>query len=445
MNALQSNRLINTLFQSQALRQSVTVSFGNVITAVFMALAMIIAARSLGPHQFGLFSVATAVMLIFSKVTDLGTHQLVPRLYHRWANQPELRQHFMAWMVSFKTVTSLGFAVVAFFLVPAVQKLLAVSDGWLIVWAFFGAIVLGWYELVHLALSAGHRFSAVSLMTVAQALVKLLGFALLGFLELQFMQIAGLRDSLLRLFVVLYALAPLVSIGWLREISQWWRSEKISSRMKSTFRSTLKRFWGHALIGTVTMILIQNIDILLINQHLSSYETGIYAGALRISTLISLFTYSISSVLNNRITRYNTPDLIKSYLQKSLWLAVAAALGFFAFVPFAQPLLVVTIGPEYLSGLLPFIILVANACLGLSLVPFSSFFFRLDVPCANSLGGVIQLITMVAILSLSIDQLGILGAALARVGATAVFAVLVLMLVSRSWSRNFADASEKIE
>lgn len=444
------------LLRSEAVRQSFVMSIGNVVTAGLMAVAMILAARALGPEDFGIFSIVVSVMFIFSIVTDFGLHQLIPRLFHRWEEKKQLQNLFMQWMYKWKIRLSLLLLIVSGVTVPVLQSVLGINDPVLLWFALLGAILLGWYEFVHLALSSLHKFTAVSLLTVLQALVKCIGFIFIVLVLMDSVEVFGFLEpfrlgtfsidavNLLRIFVGIYCVAPITSLVWSSVFNTWQANQNSeANNLKAQFQTISKAVWRflpHAAVGTVTMILIQNVDILLVNNQLNTFETGIYAGALRVTMVISLFTFAISSVLNNRITRYNTIERISSYLIKSLALTLVSLIGFIVFIPFAQPILTLTIGPEYLSGLIPFIILIGNAFLGLALVPYTSFFFRLDVPWANSVGGLLQLVPLLGLNILFLQRYGLVVASLARVGGTLLFACLVIYLVWRSWKKAFSDA-----
>lgn len=445
--------LTSLVSKSQAIQQSVVMAVGNGIMSALMAVATIIAARILGPEQFGVFSVLIAVMFLAAKATDGGIHQLIPRLFNKWNDNSNLQAAFMHWFFTWKVRLSILFLVISGLLVPLIQVAIGISDPMLVWFALIGALLLGWYEFIHLALAAKHKFFEVSILSIVQALVKFVGFGAITMYVIW----AGIRhdlpDYILHIFVLIYCIAPVVAFGWAKILQAWKNPSYLANQaikdtknteqvqnIQKTLSTAVRRFLPHAFIGTTSMVLIQNIDILLVNNQLNAFETGIYSGALRVALAISLFTFAISSVLNNRITRYNTAADIRAYLQKAFFVVFAAMLGFILFIPFARLTLVLTIGPEYVAGLIPFIILIGNAFLGLALVPFTSFFFRLDVPWANSVGGLLQIVPLIAINMLFLSDHGLEVAAVSRVISTTLFALLVAWLVWRSWKKEFSDA-----
>jgi len=264
-------------------------------------------------------------------------------------------------------------------------------------------------------------------------------------------------SSILRAFVSIYSFASLSALFWQNSIIEWagqkskktfWGATKTVAYCLSTSTihhqklifDQIKRFLPHACIGTIAMVVLENIDILLISAKLDAFEVGIYSGASKVAMVLFVVMHALSPVLNNRITRYNSSANIQEYLKKSLVFSAATAVLFICFLPFSKLILITTIGPAYISGLFVFILLVANAFLSLALVPYTSFFFKLDVPWANSIGGVLQLGILLVINMLWLEQLGIIIAASARLVATLSFLFLTLILIFNSWKNEFANA-----
>lgn len=414
-----------------------------------MAVALILAARIMGPEMFGRFSLMSSLLIILTKGADLGLHQLIPRLYNRYHDQENLRAGLAAWLVRLKLLLTGAMILISLALTPWWQVWFGLEDALLVYLAIFGAAAMSWYELVYLALSADHQFSRVAVLTVAQALFKAVGFGLISLLVLWWWgRASGGSQEVLTLFSLVYAASALVVIFWFEPVKKWWqlgRARRARERLKSLWPSdprvalAAKTYWPHAAVGTLSLVLIQNLDLVLVLSKLSGFETGIYAGAVRVSLFISVLTYGIGSVLNNRITRYREPAQVVAYLKKSLLFSLLALAGFLLFLPLATPIITYTIGPAYLSGLTPFMVLVGSAFLGLALAPYASFFFHLRSPWPNSLGGIGQLVILIGVNLTFLEQYGLMAAALARLLATGFFGLLVVFLVWKSSKRQFGD------
>lgn len=418
------SRLWRVTRSSEAVRQSAVTFLGTGITGAIMAVAMILASRVLGPERFGVFSVAIALMMIFTKGTDLGLNQLFPRLLNMWQSHPAEQDNFLAQMVRWRSILSVatfGFGLLS---IPWLVDVLQFPYVELLVLAIAGAVLEGWYEHVYLLLSAAHRFTSLAAMSVLQAVLKFFGFLF------AFIVASGSVFFLAFIYFVMPAVSMVVITHWIN--FSWWRS---SAPALPAVQRAIRRFWPHAAVGSLAITLINNIDVLFVQSSLSSFETGIYAGATRLASFILLFTYAVSSVLNNRVSRYTEPKQLQSYLLKSLSIVALAIVGFVVFLPLARWIIYFTIGAEYLSGLLPFIVLVANALLGLALVPYTSYFFAVDAPSYHSVGGILQVAIILLGNWLFLNDYGLMAAASIRLVATLVFALYTLGMMWWSWGK----------
>lgn len=365
--------------------------------------------------------------MILVKGMDLGLNQLFPRLLNAWQNDEAKQKDFVGQMVLWRIILSFFTAGIGVFALGVLPEILEYPYPLLLVLAVLGSIILGWYEHAYLLFSAEHRFQQVTLLSVSQALFKLIGFvAVLWFMQNSLAGIAAV-----------YFFAPLIGLAivsvWVPR--RWWKPKRATL---PTVQQAIRRFWPHAAVGAIAITLINNADILFVQGALESFETGIYAGAARLASMVLLVTYAISAVLNNRVSRYKEPQQLQAYLKKSLSIVLLAVIGFGIFLPMSRVLIALTIGPEYLVGWLPFVILVANALLGLALVPYTSYFFAVDSPSYHSVGGIIQVLIIFLGNILFLSEYGLLAASSVRFIATVAFGVYTLFMIWKTWPRSLS-------
>lgn len=410
------HRAVNNLFslakKSEALRQSAVMTVGTTATAVLSAFALIYVSRVMGPEQFGIFSVGTAFMAIISRSGDMGLSTIITRQLPRWSQEPQMAKEFLAQLNKWKLVmTAIGLMLGAC-LIPFSSQLFNFPHQDILLLALYGCVGLILYEYVFLVLSAFHFFEWVSGLNILQAALKIISFLGVGWLGL----------ATVRNVSFLYYSAPLVaSLLIIIRFRQWFLLQPATASSK--IRQIVKKHIFHAAFGMLAMTLITNIDVLFVQKYLSSFDTGVYSGAMRISLFVTFVTSAIGGVMNNRVARYHTKELLASYLMKSLVVVVAAVVGFIVFLPFASLILNFTIGPEFSSGLLPMIILVFNAFLSLAIVPYISFFYSVEHPRYFSLGGLLQIVIIITVNLLFLRQYGIAAAAWSHVLATLAHAV----------------------
>ncbi|MBW7955740.1 oligosaccharide flippase family protein [Patescibacteria group bacterium] len=405
----QLRRAYTLLLSSQAVRQSALLTIGSTTTAVLSAIALIYVSRVLGPVQFGIFSVGTAIMMIVSKVGDMGLATIITRQLPRLHDDPQKQKEFLAQISQWKLLlTIVGISLIGL-TIPFAQDLLNYPYPTLLFLALIGSIGLIIYEYVFLVLSAMHKFQWVGVLNVLQAAMKVITFVLLG--------ITGYATA--TSISVFYYAAPLVAALIVSTFfGQWFFILPHSG--SQTLRAEVKKHVGHAAVGMIAATLIANIDVLFVQKYLSTFETGIYSASMRIALFITFVSSAVGGVLNNRVARYQTSQLLHSYLRKSLLIVLMAATGFLCFLPFAQYVLLFTLGPEFSSGLIPMIILVFNAFLSLAIVPLISFFYAVDHPNYFSIGGILQVVVICLGNLFFLASYGLMAAALSRVAATAL-------------------------
>lgn len=419
---LQSLGLV--VLRSPALRQSALMTMGTSATGVIMAVVMILTSRALGPEPFGVFAVSIALMGVLSRGAELGLNQLMPRLLNQWHDDAEKRKAFLGQILRWKLGLSLLTILLGLGAIPWIGAILNYPHPEMIAWAVVGGVMLAVYEHVYLVLSSRHQFTWVGILGVGQALLKAVGFmTVLLFLPHSVLGVASAY------YIAPFFMALLVGFRFREHIVA---PLKVASE---SIRRLLWRYGWHAFVGTIAMTLISNLDILMVQQSLSTFDTGIYAGASRIATFVGFMTASVGGVLNNRASRYREKETLKKYLQKSLGLSAIALLGFLCFLPVARISVVLTIGPEYLPGLMALIVLVANAFLSFAVVPYISFFYAVDHPAYFSLGGILQVIVIALGNWWLLPMYGLDAAAWTRFGATLIFTLYTALYVQYALSK----------
>jgi len=410
--------------KSSAVTQSLTAFLGNILSSFIFATALILISRLLGPQQFGIFSIATALIVMFSRIIDSGLNavmtRFLPEIKENKTQAKQLIKQVLWWRLWICVFGIIGMWLLG----PEIQNILNYQQPELWGSIILGAILLVIFNHCITIMSTFDKYAQVNMLLIVQGMIKLVSILvviLLGY---------GVTQSL----VFLYAVAPIITIflswKWLKEWL-WMMPAKISA----TWQQAIIRFAPHSLVGTFALVIISHIDLLFVQSNFSSFDTGIYAGASRITQVVTAITLSSATVFNNRATRYHDRATQKKYLQKSLIVTLLSVMGFVCFVPVSKLIIMLTIGPEYISGLSVLLILVANAFLGLALIPYISFFYALDVPQYFSIGGILQAVTIVAINSLYLTQFGLTAAAYSRLIATIIFGLYTVGMIWYWWGR----------
>ena len=324
---------------------------GNVIGTVISAVALILFSRFMGPTEFGLFSAAFAAMQIVVRLSDLGTNMAAERAIARVAGKDDkLSDRLMRVALWFKLASFTLSVAIAWLLSPWISStLLHIDNVGLIRTAFVLALGTIFFEYSTIVFQSTNRFAMVARITIAQAVGKLI-FGLIFIWQGMLHATEGL---------LIYGLLP--GIG---AILGWTKNPLSSFSLPSTWRKDLGIILKVAkwtAIAAIAATLADNIDTLLVQSFMSSYDTGIWSGAVRIATFASVLGWSVGAVLNIRVAKYHDKEHLNAYLNKAWKVALAIFVVLALSIPFSALAINLTIGSAYLSGTLPLQILIIAA------------------------------------------------------------------------------------
>lgn len=396
--------------KSKGLLSIAVLGSGNILGTIISAIALILFSRYMGPTEFGLFSAAFAAMQIVVRLTDLGTNTAVERAIARViASNIRLADRLMRVALWFKLFTYLICVSIAWYLSPWIaHSFLKIDDVALIRSAFLYSLGTIFFEYSRIILQSSHKFALVAHITIAQAIGKL-GFGLIFIWQ-------GLLNAGNALFI--YGLIP--GIG---ALLAWKRNTLSSFMLPQTWKADFKIIFAVAkwtAVAAIAATLSDNIDTLLVQSFMSSYETGIWAGAVRIATFASVIGWSVGAVLNVRVAKYTDPKNLRNYLNKSWKLSLAIIFLLALSLPFAPIIINLTIGSAYLEGVIPLQILIMSSALSGAASPYIALFYLFDKPQYYAYAGIIETITIILGGIILIPMFGLVGAAVARVLVRAI-------------------------
>lgn len=404
------------LLRSQGVQQSGLTIVGNTLATAISALALILISRLLGPTKFGEFSVGFAIVLMAVRLIDGGLNATIHKFATAQAGTKAANAIF-SFTTMVKIVIFLAVAVVGTLLTPVLSSALSFNQPIIIVVAFLCSFATVGYEQLLTMLQATHRFKQAVIINIIQAGTKLL---IIGLLVL-----TSLRDT--TLIFSAYALAPLAPLFFARSLLPNWVSF-VSTTWKSATSLKVFSMAKHSSIAFISAGIIENMDVLFVQKYLNSYETGLYSGASRISMVLVLVAYSLGNVLFPRVARYQQRHNLEPYIKKALLFSGVALVGIFAFVPFAQLAIQLTIGSEYLSATTILNVLMASSFFTLAAMPFIALFYSFDRPEYFSISGILQLVIMVIGNVLLVPLYGLPAAAWVRFATR-----LTLLITTISW------------
>jgi O-antigen/teichoic acid export membrane protein len=243
---------------------AVSISVANVATYGFTVLA----ARVLGPHEYGAVAALLAAILVVG-VLQLGLQATAAR---RVSAEPEHRAEIEHEIVRVGWRAALGLGLLLLVLSPLVERLLRLDNVVTAVWLAVAAVPLTLMGAQAGILQGERRWSALSLVYLAVGIPRVaVGGAFIAWRPDQTAAIAG---------VALGAVCPVV-VGWwaLRSGARFVADETHPTERRHPTRDILGEI-AHNSQALLAFFALSNADILVARQALDSHRAGIYAAGL---------------------------------------------------------------------------------------------------------------------------------------------------------------------
>lgn len=403
---------------------------GNFLATGLSAIALILISRILGPEKFGVFSVGFSIVLILSRINEIGLNTAIVK-FASSADSKKDQNKIYSLTLKYKLLLSSLIFIIGFLGADFIAKQLNFSQSIVIRLAFTAGLVTVYYEQLLYMLQSVHFFTQSVLINAIQAGSKLLGAIALFAIGI---------GKVWPIFLA-YIAAPLVPIFFAKKLLPKWVKINFSIQ-DDKLRQKIFSLAKHSSVALISAGIIENIDVLFLQKYLNSYETGLYGAVSRIAMMFGLVAYSLANVLNARVAKYKTKDHLSKYIKKSFLIVILAVLGFIAFLPFAKLILLLTVGPEYLSGVAILIILTAASFLAIAAIPFIALFYSFDANWYFSLSGILQLIIVLTGNMLFVPIYGLQAAAWTRIATRLFLFVFVFLLSMYLYYKNYVKKNQ---
>lgn len=406
---------------SEGIRSSVVVSSGNVLGSGMSAVAMIILSRGLGPKDFGLFSALFSLLLITSRACDMGINLATHRYVAQTSDDVKVLMAFLSQAATLKFILSCSVMLLGWWWAPTI------ADSWirtdrvdLVRAVIVLALVNMGYEFFLAVVQGLHKFTYAALLTVAQGTVKFLttlGLFLVGNLSVA-------------VAIYVYSLAPIVFLlGIWPTLKMVKKYYVFSGKRFNLVWTTLK--WTS--IAVISATITENIDVLLIQRFLSSYETGIFSAASRITLFVTLIGASVIGVMSIRVAKYRDRANLLKFLRKAHLVAGISLVGVLLLIPMSSFIISISVGDAYVQSQFPLALLLLSAALKLVKGAYAALFYLFDQPEYYAISGVLLATSLLSLDVFLIPRMGILGAAWARIISESVVLVFTIFYTRRSY------------
>ena len=371
MNLTENISEVIQLSKSKIAKDSAIVLTGNILGAGLGFIATILIVRTLGPAQFGLFSVALAVMGIATQFSDFGIGTGLVRFASLYLHQDKLKADLMFKVsLKLKLIISVLVFLIGFF---ASESLAVHVFGkpeltFPLKLAFIGALGASLAAYISATLQARQSFAKFAFVNLINPLGKL---ALIGLLFLTYK---------LNLFSALTTVITLPFIAFLigsliipRDFLRAKGDEK------EAFHN-LFHFSKWILVSTLCVMIFNRLDVLMLGYFKRAEIVGYYSAAYTFAFVFPLITGTITTILLPKVSELSEKGQLREYTKKSLKFTTPIVFPLIILLLMSRPIILFIYGSDYLPSAIIFQILICGFALSIVVNPISLVIYSLNKP-----------------------------------------------------------------
>jgi O-antigen/teichoic acid export membrane protein len=415
---------VKDLALSATAKNSAILFVGNFMNAVLAMVVVIFASRALGPANFGILAVYNAVNTTIVGLTNFGLDTAAIKLISTYLEKNRHRAAVIMKGVFYLEIAC-GLLIIAAgaIFAPMLAQALGGEHLTLPVQLAFVASAFG-----SAAAFIGPFFVAYQRFT-ANALVGLIGGVLRLALILVLVATVGLN---LTNTLWAYTLVPIVFFfAGLALAPKDWRIKTTRAEDRSAYLEIF-HFSKWILLSYFATVLTGRLDVFLISRFHGSTQTGLYAAAIQLCSVMPILIGAVSTVLLPQVSRYTKRAEFMSYLKKVTFGALVICIVLAPVLIFGQEIIQLIFGDKYNGSFDAFRIMFLGYMVALFANPISLVLYGLNKPAKLTIVNYLQLVIAVAMNLVLIPTLGINGAALAFLIVNAFGGLASVLLAIRT-------------
>lgn len=363
--------VFTSVLATNTFRQSSVTFIGTVITGALGAIFYIIAARFLGPADFGLLNVSIVTMTLVADIGDLGTDTGLVNFVARYIKKEEEKAHkFIKLSLEVKIIVSSIVLILGLWTASKLANQVFIKPQLIqpLKIASLGVSSFLLFSFITRILQAYQKFWAWSLIQIGQNLMRLILFYLIfsfGILSIDNTMWVYILTLFLGFILGLYIISP----RFLKAKNEWEVSGEFFSYNK----------WVAAF--TLLAAFSSRLDTFISARLLSSVELGIYSAAQQMVKIVPMIVVALGTVIAPKMASMDGVDELIRYMKKTQALVLGLALmGIFS-IPAVLWLITPIFGEAYMSAGPYFVILLLGMLVFLISVPIHmSVFYYFSYP-----------------------------------------------------------------
>jgi O-antigen/teichoic acid export membrane protein len=369
---------IRTIFRTSTFRQSSITFIATVINGALGAIFFIFAARFLGPSQYGLFSIAMAVLTLTADIGNLGTDTGVVNFVSKYIKtDSEKAYRFLKLALSIKFIVGILILLIGWLIAPTIAITLFHKPelSTLLQIAFVGVLAQLLFTFGTSALQSLQKFVSWGVVNVGQNTIRLILLFII-FSSSAFVTHKFTPESAF----LLYALIPFT--GFLIAMIILPKKFLMLRNQNSVARDFFKYNVWVAAFGAIAAF-SSRLDTFISARLLDSAQIGIYAAANQLVLVVPQLVGALGTVIAPKMAQQTSKEKFIDYLKKTQLMVLGlAGLGLLS-IPvilwiIPSPYL---FGMEYLQSGPIFVVLLLSMLIFLISVPIHmSVFYYYSYP-----------------------------------------------------------------
>ncbi len=405
------------------LKSVIYIIIGNALSAGFAFFANWLVANSLSPSQFGLFSLAFALMNILQEIGGSGLDTAIVRFASSYKSKDpqDLQRVFQAgWhlKIIISAIIAGSFAAsgvwITTFIYP--NSLLLTP----IYWLSATLVVANVYTFMLARLQTMERFKSYSLLRAVANLLKVILlqlFVILGILDLNTVSIVWLLSFLISYIMGIMACSP---AGDWQAIKKLFKLTKLH---KDIFNFA---FW--VMLSGLFYAIHSRIDLLLLAKYYPAADVGSYSIAWNFMIFMDLIAASFMTALLPKFSKLGSNQEIHSFRLTSFFLCLLTAAAIMPIYFFAD-ILILNLFPQYEPAIAPFRLLFWSSIIVLIIYPLYLSFYAQNKPIKVAVSYGFLAFSSIAIGQAIIPEYGIMGAATTTLASRIIGGIVILIFV----------------
>lgn len=415
------------LIRTQTAKDTYILFVGNLASAFLGFIFTIIVARVLSVSDFGIFSAASNLVVIFYSLYDLGLSgglvNFVAETFARGKIEEERAYIKAAFLLRFMAYIILS-AAVFIFARQVSSKFLATDDVRVAYWVVAISFGFMFEGLFTPALQAEKKFFPSILVTGSIGIVRPLVagvLILLGGLTLSSALLSYALGAAASIFVGF----AFVGIGFL------------FAKATKEIYFRLVKFSGWLGVNRIISGVAGRLDIQMLAAMVGATATGLYSIPSRLTSFVTVLSSSFSAALAPRLASFGDKKEEKKYIAKASLATGGIILAIICWIVVAKPFILLLFGQKYLEAVPIFQALTASMIpFVLAAVPSTAIIYSIKKPVFIGAFSIYQLAAIFSLNLFLIPKFGVFGPIITFAVVNSILAVYTWAIVYKYYWSN---------